>query len=309
MSRVLLTDGDIEALWWVWMLQVLTLDQIRRLRYFQEDTGKLTHPDNVRKRLSRVAKAGYLIGDELWEEHSRKRMRIYRIGSEALGPLRYHYGIEQTRVHRPKAQNVFRQVHHSLLVSECAVRIIESLRDSDFEVPRLPPVDVPFYQTHMVGNPRSKKHVERFVSQEDIWVPGSPKPHRIRPDLVFALGKQGGYRLFFLEADRGTESYPEIAEKQRGYFQYARTADPINPGKLLWQRYGKMRDFRVLFVTTSEKRIAGLRNALQEEPGFELAAFTTSEAVNTSNMVFDQIWVVPSNEQATLLRTESSSTS
>ncbi|MEE4247007.1 MAG: replication-relaxation family protein [Kangiellaceae bacterium] len=304
MGKVLLTEGDIEALWWVWMLQVLSLDQIRRLRYFQEETGKLSHPDNVRKRLSRLAKAEYLIGDELWEEYSRKRMRIYRIGAAALPPLSYHFGVEQTRVHRPKAQNVFRQVHHTLLVSECAVRIVESLRGSDFEVPRLPPVEVPFYQTHMVGNPRSKKHVERFVSQEDIWVPTASKPHRIRPDLVFALGKEGAHRLFFLEADRGTESHAEIAAKQKGYACYAKAPDPDDPRKYLWQRYGAMRDFRVLLVTTTERRIKGLRSSLQNEPGFELMAFTTEEQLQHSNMAMEAIWTVPNGEQHPLLKSE-----
>ena len=302
MSNLLLTDGDIEVFRWVWMLQVLTLDQIRRLRYYQPETGELSHPDNVRKRMSRLTRAGYLAADDIWEEHTRRRQRIYRIGKEALAPLRYHYDIDQARIHKPKIQNTFRQVYHTLLVSECGVRIVESLRGSDFETPALAPLDVPFYHTHAVGNPRSKKHVERFVSQEDIADPGQETPYRIRPDLVFALGKNDLFRLFFLEADRGTESPSEIAEKLRGYYQYARTLDPSEPGRWLWKKYGSARDFRVLVVTTTEKRLSVLRERLINVPGFEMGAFATAEAVQQANMVHDEIWTVPNGSCRSLLR-------
>ena len=298
----------------MWMLQVLSLDQIRRLRYFHPETGTLSHLDNVRKRMSRLAKAGYLVGDEIWGEHTRKRERIYRLGKEALEPLSFYHGIEQTRVHRPKGQNTFRQVYHSLLVSVCAVRIVENLRDRSldtFETPNLDPLEIPFYQTHMVGDARKKKHVERFVSQEDISVPGYGHMLRLRPDLVFALGKENAYRLYFLEADRGTESHAEIEVKLRGYHQYQKANDPNQPGQNLWQRYGvsreipqEMRDFRVLFVTTTEKRIGLLRASLQGKPGYELVAFTTIEAAKSSNMVSDKVWMVPSGEKVALLKTE-----
>lgn len=302
MPTLLLTDGDIELFRWVWMLQVLTLDQIRRLGYFQPETGLLSHPDNVRKRMGRLAKAGYLVGDDIWEEYTRKRQRVYRLGKEALAPLNYHFGIEQNRLHKPKAQNTFRQVYHSLLVSECAVRIVECLRGTPFETPDLLPLGMPFYLTHTVGNPHSKKHVERFVTQEDIPAAGQQNPYRIRPDLVFALGTEGVYRLFFLEADRGTESAAEIALKLRGYHHYHRFADSRQPGRYLWNRYGEVRDFRVLVVTTTANRIASLREKLEQEPGFELAAFTIAEKVKKADAVLDEDWTVVSGACRALLR-------
>ena len=302
MTKLLLTDGDIEVFRWVWMLQVLSLDQIRRLRYFQSDTGTLSNLDNVRKRLARLTRTGYLRADDIWKEHTRVRQRIYRLGNEALPALRYHFGIDQTRVHKPKAQNTFRQVHHTLMVSECAVRIVECLRNTEFETPDLPPLDIPFYHTHAVGNPRAKKHIERFATQEDLHVPGHLKPFRIRPDLVFALGKGGTHRLFLLEADRGTESYTEITEKLRGYRYYAEKRDPADPGKFLWQRYGPVRDFRALFVTTTQKRMESLRASLSKEPGFGLAAFADFAQVCDRNICFEEVWKVEDGSFQPLLR-------
>ncbi len=51
-----------------------------------------------------------------------------------------------------------------------------------------------------------------------------------------------------------------------------------------------MRDFRVLLVTTDDRRAATLVRALSEKLGFELAAITTIEAVKERNLVFDPIW-------------------
>ncbi len=298
MSRLALTEGDVEVFRWLWMLRVMTLEQIRRVRYYQSNTGRLSSLDNVRKRLKRLWDAGYFAGDILLQTNER----LYYLGSQALPALRDHLGIDQRRLYKPRAADTMQQLLHPLMVSECAVRFTEAIRRTDVETPELAPLWVSFYHTHAVGDARRKKHVERFVTQEDIAAPGHPEPLRIRPDLVFALAKGADGRLFFLEADRGSEGPKEIAAKQLGYAHYQQASNLEEPARYRWQRYGDMRDFRVLFVTTHRRRVDLLRRYLREKPGFGLMAFATFEELKECDPVFEPIWVVASGEKKALLK-------
>jgi hypothetical protein len=268
------------------MLRVLTIDQIRRLRYYQTETGRLSSPDNIRKRLKRLWDEGFLSGDVLQQTNER----IYFLGERGLEPLRMAYGLDQRRLYRPRSPETMQQLAHPLLVSECAVRFVESIRGSDIELPELAPLWIPFYHTHAVADARQRKHTERYVTQEDIRVPGHPEPFRIRPDLVFALAHGSAWRLFFLEADRGFESVQEIALKQAGYHHLQDALDPQSPPNRLWQRYGPVRDFRVLFVTTTARRVEVLRRQLVNKPGFELMSFSAINDVQRRNVIFEPIW-------------------
>lgn len=285
--EVVVTPNDAQLFRWLWMLRVMTLNQLRRVGYYQPETRRLSALDNVRKRLSRLRKAGYLAGDRLMDT----RERIYQLGEAALGPLREYYDLQQQRLYRPKGLETLRHVQHSLMVSECAVRVTEAIRGSALSIPDLPPLGASFYHTHAVGDARKRRHVERFVTQDDVRVPGLPQPLRIRPDLVFALSQRQISRLYFLEADRGSENAQRIVEKQLAYHHYRRISESeTNSGRRPWHRYGSVRDFRVLLVTTEERRVKSLVKSLRDQPGFELMAFSSLGAVREGNMAFDPIW-------------------
>lgn len=304
MKSLLITKDDIEIFRLLWMTRIMTVEQIRRARYFQEDTGKLSNLHNVRHRLNRLAQAGYLKGDFVFEEGTSRRMKFYTIDRKALDPLSYHYGIEQKQLYSFRGLNSYQQVFHALLVSEFVVRLKESLRETDAFTPDLKPLDIPFYHTHTVGQPNKKKHTERFVSQVDIHPQGQEKALFIRPDLVFALQKGDRSRLYFLEADRGSEGHTAISMKLQGYHHYNQADDPKSISRKHWQSYGEMRDFRVLFVTTSEKRIVNLRERLKNVPGFYLVAFTTLNWLRGQNVIYNPIWVTTSGSKNPLLKSE-----
>lgn len=287
-TPIQLTVGDVEVFRWLWMLRVLTLEQIRRLRYFQPETGRLSSLDNVRKRLARLAQNGYLKADRLRASGER----IYFPTAKALGPLREHFGIEQRRLYQPRGSDTLEQLLHPLMVSECAVRMVESVRETEAKLLPLGPLDIPFYHTHAVADAGKRRHVERYVSHEDLFIPGSPQPLRIRPDLVFGLAVGSARRLFFLEADRGTESPKELAQKLLGYAHYLEALDPESPTRYLWQRYGQVQDFRVLVVTTTERRIAGLLKVFRGMDGAGLVALARFEDVRSRNPLRDDVWTL-----------------
>ncbi len=299
---IALTDKDVELFRWLWMLRVLTLGQLRRLGYFQVDTKRHSSLDNVRKRLKRLWDAGYLQGDLLRPGNER----IYFLAELALEPLGEFYAIAQRRLYRPRSSETMLQLRHPLMVSECAVRLVEAVRGGEVEIPELPPLWLPFYTTHAVGDPSKRRHVERFVSQEDIQVPGERAAFRIRPDLVFSLKKASAERLFFLEADRGTEGIQEIALKLKGYNAYAKARDLQQPDQFRWQRYGPMTDFRVLLVTTSARRVEVVQQQLMSTPGFELLASTTLNELTESNPVFDAIWRLADGSTRALMKRSTS---
>ncbi len=297
------TRGDIEVFHWLWMLRVMLVDQIRRVRYFQPDTERLSNLHNVRQRLRRLAQAGYLVADRLAET----KELVYFLGEEALDPLCRHHEIQQQRIYSYQAlPETERQLYHRLLVSECAVRFHEAVRNSDTELPCLAPLAAPFYHTHAVADSGKKKAIERFVTQEDVQAQGGGRPLRVRPDLVFALSRRGASRLFFLEADRGTEAVAEIERKQLAYHHYESAVDPRQNGARLWQRYGVGLDFRVLFVTTSQSRIQSLRRRLQEKPGFKLLAFATADDLKENSPVWNDIWTTASSDNPVPLLARSS---
>ena len=295
---LVLTDTDLKLFRWLWMLRVLTLGQLRRLGYFQPEHNRLSSIHNVRKRMRRLWNAGYLSGDTLL----KTRERIYFLAEPALPALRAHYGIEQRRLYRLSGLQSLRQVHHALMAAECAVCITESIRQSPISSINLPPLGVPFYHTHAVGDVRKKKHVERFVTQENLRVAGHSAPHRIRPDLVFALTQQDIARLYFLEADRGSESPQQIVAKQLAYHHYFEALDPKDLSRYRWQCYGTMRDFRVLLVTTDQRRVGTLTRALSGKPGFELMVISSIDVVKEKNMVFDPIWTNRYGDRRALAR-------
>lgn len=282
--RVVLTDNDVELFWWLWMLRVLTLGQLRRLGYYQPDTGQLSVLDNVRKRLNRLWDAGYLEGTRLLDT----KERVYFLGEQALPSLRERYEIEQRRIYQPKLESDL-QLLHPLMVSECAVRMVEAVRETDFELVYLDPLGIPFVHARTVGDTTKRRYVDRFVAQENVPVLGEESV-RIRPDLVCGIGKGGRSRLYFVEADRDTESPQEVLAKQLAYAHYWDALDPRNPQRRLWQRYGSFRDFRVLIVTVSQRRMENLTAALEGQEGWELMALTTLEQLVAEHPLFGPIW-------------------
>ena len=160
---------------------------------------------------------------------------------------------------------------------------------------------VPFYHTCAIGNPRKRKPIERFITQWDLKGPDGEQ-YGIRPDLVFALKKGSFSRLFFLEADRGFEGHSVISKKLEGYQYQVEFPHPKDPNKKIWEDYGEVNDYRVLFVTTSPRRVGNLHSSLKEVKGFKLTAFTTFDSIRSQNMFFDPIWGIYSGSKKALLK-------
>ena len=74
------------------------------------------------------------------------------------------------------------------------------------------------------------------------------------PDGYFELGSSQGFRSVFVEVDLGTEAVPVLAKKANLYLQLAASGE-------FQQIFGRSQ-FRVLLVTTSERRLQNIRAAI-----------------------------------------------
>lgn len=116
------------------------------------------------------------------------------------------------------------------------------------------------------------------------------------PDGVFAVRREQGAALFFLETDNGTET---VSNEQKGvlkaikfYFSYLSTEK--------YQRYQEdfncspFKAFRVLFVTTSASRVANIRQAISQLLVAEKSRryiWLTQQSSITDKTILEPIWV------------------
>jgi hypothetical protein len=240
----------------------------------------------VRARLARLREAGYLRAERVYDEE-RRNILAYRLADRALPELRNkNQAVTQREVYKPPERTAH-QLLHSLMVSECAVRVIESIRDSDLVAPALAPLGLPFYHARVVAEPGPRRSVQRFVTQDEVEIDG--RGYSIAPDLVFALRRGERERLFLVEADRGGEGYSELQRKVRAYGAYERSLC----GRGGCKYSDVVRDVRVLLVALSGVRIKGVlaHLAATATPGAELLRCAPLEIVRGANMVFDAPWL------------------
>jgi hypothetical protein len=105
-----------------------------------------------------------------------------------------------------------------------------------------------------------------FAGWQGFWAPPSQTLPLI-PDGYFELRSQQGVRASFVEIDLGTEAIPILTKKARLYIQLATSGE-------FTSLFGR-EQFRVLLITTSDRRLAHIREAIAKvtDKIFWLATF------------------------------------
>lgn len=277
---VRLTPDDVALFRWLWQLRVGTLDQLHRLADWDPQTGTLTHADNSRKRWARLATAGYVV-----PEDASNNRRAYALAEKGLWALSAADGRDQRCLYQRRDAKERGFLEHTLSITEGAVRVVEGVRPDLDLLAELEPLGMAFYTEKAVRNAAVQRPTERYVTCVDLVAGG--QRFTIRPDLVLGLTRHAATRLYFFEADGGSERPPKLVEKLVGYaaFQHQETAR--------WRAlHPTVADFRVLLVTTTPRRVAALAASFQGQPGAALVRLTTWDRFRdpTTNVVFDPIW-------------------
>ncbi|MCO6450069.1 MAG: replication-relaxation family protein [Caldilineales bacterium] len=128
------------------------------------------------------------------------------------------------------------------------------------------------------------------LNQRMPYVMQGRKKVRTIPDGYFVLQPPGKAETlhFFLEVDLGTESNKQWQDKINAYNLYRETGESV-------QHFGTQ-NYRILTVTTSDKRLQNLQQATREAEGKHHYWFTTLDQFDLWNpgRALQAIWRIPS---------------
>ncbi|MBI3411846.1 MAG: replication-relaxation family protein [Planctomycetes bacterium] len=125
-----------------------------------------------------------------------------------------------------------------------------------------------------------------FVRWQDFQRPPSATVPLI-PDGYFEVGSQQGFRPVFVEVDLGTEAVPVLARKASLYLQLATSGE-------FSQLFGRSQ-FRVLLITTSDRRLQNIRGAVAKLTD-KIFWFGTLDAVSPERF-WAASWLRPTGDQ------------
>jgi hypothetical protein len=114
-------------------------------------------------------------------------------------------------------------------------------------------------------------------------MPGLP----LIPDALGELETPRGIRACFIEADLGTETRKIIRQKVEAYFSLAISGE--------FERIFGQPQFRVLLVTTTERRLKHLQAVIRQKTD-KLFYLTTFEDIKRSGVI-GPIWLRPSGDE------------
>jgi len=107
------------------------------------------------------------------------------------------------------------------------------------------------------------------------------------PDGYFEIGSQQGFRPAFVEIDLGTEATPIVAKKASLYLQLAASGE-------FAQIFGRTQ-FRVLVITTSDRRLQNLRGPIAKLTD-KIFWFSTLDAL-LPDRFWSAAWLRPTDDQ------------
>ena len=147
-------------------------------------------------------------------------------------------------------------------------------------------------------DPQATKKKDKYILFNEVFDPFNQKKMTLYPDAAFVLNGIGEYKdkqaLYFVEIDRGTESSSVISKKLRAYHCFSLSK--------AFKRYAKVDFFRVLFVTTSLRRVNGIMQNLEGSFGLDLFFFADTAIINESNVITDSIWARSNGEIVPLVK-------
>ena len=147
-------------------------------------------------------------------------------------------------------------------------------------------------------DPFATKKKDKYVLFDDVYDSQANKRISVYPDSLFVLNGLGEYSkyqaLYFVEIDRGTESSKKIIKKLRAYNLYLKNKS--------FQKYADVDFFKVLFVTTSQRRINALMENLKGNQGLDLMLFTHFKETKDNNVLTDSIWIKPNGEIVSIVK-------
>lgn len=275
-ANIVPTARDKEVFFQVWSHRFLNTFHIQKI------VQPSWNISNLRNRLKSYITNGYLQHPQalkgVWREGGGTDPKVYELASEALSYLVEDYGIEEkylTLYHRaPKSERP--HITHTLLTSEVMANVYHAASAHGIEI-----ID----QHTLIRDYSASQRDLRGEGTRGWWVPMYTdydifEDAYIKPDRMFALKYPGlpegrNKRLFFVEADTGTEPLSTIEKKYRHYRATAKT-------QVLKEHFPDFGVFHVLFVTQKPSRAKNMmERCVASSAAWQRFLITDMESVKT----------------------------
>jgi len=250
--RMILQRRDKDIILSVYENRFLRRDQIERL--FFGNTA------SCNQRLMKLYQNKYL--DRLFQPVSfGSTQAVYGLDKRGADIVALELGVDRSEIHWKRRDNrvEFLFLEHTLDIAEfrlCLMKAIQKDRTAD----------ILFWQ-------REGKELQDRVENPK----GNSNYLPINPDAFFGIQTAEGKSFYFVEIDRGTESNRRFIKKITAYKQYWKT-------KKYQDRYN-FRSFRVLIVTTTQKRLNNLLTKTGEAGGKNMFLFTTKASIKEKAII------------------------
>lgn len=283
-----LTQRDLEIVKAVYLYRALTTPQVELLLFPPLTPGApVGRKTKCRERLQKLFHHGYLWRGEIptvWTEG--KKPFVYRIDKRALEWLPNLLGLEPEEIDwKPSERTVSDSgLNHLLKTNDVRIALTVGVEPAGFRISQW--VD--------------ERQLKRNHADEKVMITdpqGQVKPAVVIPDGFFTLlnrqTKKTAYH--FLEVDLKTETvqtdnttYRDWTRKVKAYIAYYNS-------NLFTRRY-QAKNFRVLTVTASQRRLHNLKKKTEEAGGQKLFWFTTFDQLTAETAYTAPIWSVASLE-------------
>ena len=227
---------------------------------------------------------------------------VYYLSEQGAGEVAAQLGVGLEGLkwkEHSRAPKDYYFLRHFLKINDFRIALSQGSKDAGLEILGF----IPEY----VGNRTPEGGIAKYIKDFACDVQNGGEQLSHTPDAVFALQKNGVPALFFLEVDRGTEV---VSDPQKGVLKACRFYLNYLVGGQ-YQRYGKdfgcqpFRGFRTLFVTSSEKRLSNMRqavSALNFEGKAKKFIWFVTEGAPFRTTLFQAIWISGDAQDPTLYR-------
>ena len=272
-----ITERDTDILLSVYRYRYLTTSQIVRLHFPSARTAQ--------RRLAVLTRHKLLASFNVPNMSERIYMLTTRgatLVSELLG-VSPNDLLWSTGTKPPKDYYFMK---HFVAISDFRITLTHATTDSNVSL-------LGFIPEHY-GAKHLSGRVTKYIKDVAFSITDPKEKISHTPDAVFALEKAGKQALYFLEIDRGTETIGNpskgIGKMIRFYEGYAH--DEKYKGYAEDFHCPPFTRFRLLIVTTSERRIANIRATLGTNPTplYRFFWLTTFDQVSETTL-FDPVWL------------------
>lgn len=279
-----LTDRDTEILISLHSARFLTTPQITRL-FWGASTGAIGPMKACQRRLHKLTAAGLVRRIEQPVKRSEaSKPYLYALDEQGAAIVAHELGLSLSEMdyRASSVEDNYPFLDHLIATTDIQIAVKQACEHQGLVL------DV-WIDEKELRSPEHKDYVSiTGHSGKQVQV-------GIIPDAYFLIRSQRGSMRFFVEVDRGTVTIR--SQWYRGWTRKINAYTAYFSSDAYRQRFREAR-VRLLTVTTTEKRLAAMKEATEEAGGTDRFLFATqTQAADPGQVLSDTIWHIAGDTQ------------